>query len=495
MNQQLSIMENLNVTNEDIIVTYTPLNSVAHFSYSVFKDSNIVLSETIYNNKPIDIILNETGEYYIEINNYDYYTNQSKIVSGKYLIDKTAPRLELTEDSIIYSKNIDLNSIISATDNYDGNITNNITNNISELDISESGIKKLTYTVSDAAGNISYSSVDLIIPKSKSTFPYNFVILLLIISLICILTKIFTSYKAEKRISKFSVNSIKDNSFSIFDKINKDYKLFIKKISRLLSKSEILKKHGKRYQKYIDVFYEESNIFEFFANKICIGLGFIIISSFIKLFKFELLNYYEMLISFIVGFYVFDLINFYKYKIYRKNLENDMLQAIIIMNNSFKSGMSIVQAIDMVGNQLNGAIAIEFSKMSLELSYGLELEEVFRRFSNRVNIEEAVYLTSSLSVINKTGGNIIKVFNSIEKTLFNRKKLRLELKSLTGSSRLIMRMLIIVPILFIAVVSLVNKDYFTPLFTSSLGYIIIFIIIILYVLYIFVVRKIMNVRM
>ena len=165
------------------------------------------------------------------------------------------------------------------------------------------------------------------------------------------------------------------------------------------------------------------------------------------------------------------------------------------MNNCFKSGRSITQSIGIVAEQLDGAISDEFRKMSLELSFGLDIEVVFDRFAKRIKLEEAAYLTSSLSVLNKTGGNIIKVFTSIEKTLFNRQKLNLELKSLTGSSRIIMYALTVMPVLFVIVISLINKDYYAPLFTHPLGFIIIGVIAILYVTYIIVVRKIMKVRM
>ena len=192
---------------------------------------------------------------------------------------------------------------------------------------------------------------------------------------------------------------------------------------------------------------------------------------------------------------ILDIIYAYKYHKYRKKIEKDLLQAIIIMNNCFKSGRSITQAIEIVAEQLDGAISDEFKKMSLELSFGLDIEVVFDRFAKRIKLEEAAYLTSSLSVLNKTGGNIIKVFTSIEKTLFNRQKLNLELKSLTGSSRIIMYALTVMPVLFVIVISLINKDYYAPLFTHPLGFIIIGVIAILYVTYIIVVRKIMKVRM
>ena len=62
-------------------------------------------------------------------------------------------------------------------------------------------------------------------------------------------------------------------------------------------------------------------------------------------------------------------------------------------------------------------------KMYEDLEYGLEIEAVFKRFSLRVDLKEVKYITTSLTILNKTGGNIVDVFSSIEKTVFNNKKL------------------------------------------------------------------------
>ena len=171
-----------------------------------------------------------------------------------------------------------------------------------------------------------------------------------------------------------------------------------------------------------------------------------------------------------------------------------MLEAITIMNNSFKAGMSIVQAVDMVSKELVGPISIEFKKISMELAFGIDVEVAFKRFSNRVKIDEALYLTSSLSVLNKTGGNIIKVFDSIEKAMFSRKKLQDEMKALTSSSKLIMYVLIIVPPLFVVFVSFLNPSYFVPLISNAIGFILILIMIIIYIAYIIVVKHVMKVK-
>ena len=100
---------------------------------------------------------------------------------------------------------------------------------------------------------------------------------------------------------------------------------------------------------------------------------------------------------------------------------------------------------------------------------------MFSRFAKRVNIEEAEYLSSSLTILNRTGGNIVAVFDSIEKTLFDKKKLKEDLKNSTAVSKLVVRILLFVPIVFVGIIYLLNPTYFNPFFESTLGYILLFI--------------------
>ncbi len=94
-----------------------------------------------------------------------------------------------------------------------------------------------------------------------------------------------------------------------------------------------------------------------------------------------------------------------------------------------------------------------------------------------------------------SGGNIIKVFSSIEKTLFDKKKLKLELQSLTSSSKIIVYVLTLMPIAFILFVGFVNPSFFKPLVTTEIGFILIGIMLIIYISYVIVVRRIMRIRM
>lgn len=303
------------------------------------------------------------------------------------------------------------------------------------------------------------------------------------------------SLKIERRISKYSIESIKNNEVSFFDLLYDYYLKLINKISKVLKKSVVISKYSLKYNKYIS-YDNEKDIEEmdFVSNKFFICFIFIVIISFAKIIEGVMPSFYDILISGLVGFFLLDI--YFKFSDYMKKrmVEQDLLNAIIIMNNAFRSGRSTMQAIEIVSQELKGPIKQEFKKMHLEISYGLSLDVVFDRFSKRVNSEEVSYITSSLSILNKTGGNIIKVFSSIEKMLFDKRKLKQEMKSLTSSASLISKILLFMPFIFVLFIIILNPTYFVPLINTTIGNIILGLIILIYLIYAYVVSRIMKVR-
>ena len=321
------------------------------------------------------------------------------------------------------------------------------------------------------------------------------IIMVLLAFIIFYLILYNNSLKLEKRISKYSIESIKNDSVSLFDLIYNEYKKLIDYLTKMFNKSVIIKKYASKYNKYITYENDKDIVaMDYVSNKVLICILFILIIIFARIIEGIFPSFIDLLISSLLGFFSIDIyFKFYDY-IKKKQIEQDLLNAIIIMNNAFRSGRSTMQAIEIVARELKGPISQEFKKMHLEISYGLSLDVVFERFSKRVESEEVSYITSSLSILNKTGGNIIKVFSSIEKMLFNKRKLKQEMKSLTSSANMISKILLIMPFVFVAVISLLNPTYFTPLFNTSLGNILLIVIVIIYALYAFIVNKIMKVR-
>lgn len=324
-------------------------------------------------------------------------------------------------------------------------------------------------------------------------FSIQCVAIIIFVVVIIFLLRKDASLKYEQRIGKYSINSKKTRGLSLSESLVFNYLKLVKKLRKPITR--LFGTNQKKYEKYISYKNKDKvKSIDFIIHKLIISLCFVIVMIFSVILKNVNLNLFHLAIGFLFGYYLLDMYLVFKEKRRKKQIENEILRAIIIMNSAFKSGKTILQAVELASIKLPEPICDEFKKIYHDINYGMSVDKVFERFAKRVDIEEVKYISSSLTILNKTGGNIVKVFDSIEKTLFSKKKLNDELKNLTASSNLLIKVLLFVPFAFIIIIYLMSPTYFEPFFESTLGFIIMAIIFIIFILYVWVLEKIMKVK-
>ena len=323
----------------------------------------------------------------------------------------------------------------------------------------------------------------------------QFLLIIGLLGVVVYIIKFKKTLALEKRITRFSTISLTDRPLSFFDKLNSKYNYLINKITQILSKSKILAKYSLRYDKYLDktkVIRDKS--MDIVSSKVLVSLIAFVITLISDVLRGQSFTLFQIILSLIVGFFIPDVFLVIKQKRKQKQIEEDLFKAVLIMSNAFKSGRSIMQAVEIVYKELDGPISEEFKKMYIDLTYGLELDVVFDRLSSRIKLDETKYMASSLVILNKTGGNIVKVFSSIERSFFERKKLNDELKSVTALSSFVFKILVAIPFIIFIMIYILNPSYFAPLVTTIIGKILLIIILLIYVLYIVIVRRLIRIR-
>ena len=314
-------------------------------------------------------------------------------------------------------------------------------------------------------------------------FMLRIILIIVIFVIIVYVIRISSAQKKAKRISNYAIDPVKSDYYSYSDRILNSYYKFVKKMRPLINKSFYLKKSAKKYEKYIS--YDKHGIIEgydFIITKFIIAIIFVVFTAFSQVFSSRVLGIFDFVINYFIGYFILDVYLHFIYKRKQKQMATDLLRAVIVMNNAFKSGKSTLQAIKIASDELDGPLKDEFRKMYLDMKYGLSVDTVFDRFAKRVEIDEAVYL------------NIVEVFSSIERTLFDKKKLDEELKNVSSVPKLVVKVLIAIPVIFVIVIYILNPTFFNPLFNSVLGYIIIAIILIMFIIYILLLRRILKIE-
>ncbi len=327
-------------------------------------------------------------------------------------------------------------------------------------------------------------SIDLII---------EIVIVMILFIIITLSVKLVISKKKVKRVSFYAMEPIHDNSIPLTDRLIKVYFSLLSKCRKYIKRVDYFNRKARKYDKYIKYKHRDNiTSIDFITNKLIIMVLFLILAIISSIFTTGI-NLFALVIDAIIGWYLLDIFLVIYYKRQTKLIENELLRSIIVMNNAFKSGKSTLQALKIASLELPEPISDEFKKMYLDMKYGLSVDTVFDRFAKRVNLEEATFLSSSLTILNKTGGNIVLVFSSIERTLFDKKKLNEELKNISAGPNMIIKVLFIIPIIFTLIIYILNPEYFNPLFESTLGYMIIGIIVVMFIIYVLLLKRITKI--
>ena len=321
----------------------------------------------------------------------------------------------------------------------------------------------------------------------------RFILVVIVIIIVDLLIKLNKAINVERRISRYSINSIMDYDNNLGDTLRNKYNRFVKRFRKIFKKNGVFDRQASKYNKYI-MAGDVVNVMDFIIIKLIMGICFVGLVIVSLAIQGSVISFLGMIISFIFGYYIYDIYLYITNKRRKRKIKNDMLRAVILLNNAFKAGKSTMQAVEIASCELPEPISIEFKKIYQDLSYGISSDVAFSRFARRVNLEEARYISSSLIILNKTGGNIVAVFSAIERTLFEKKKLEEDLKNSTQASNLVVKVLMGVPVVFILIIYVLSPDYFEPLFSSPLGYMIIFIVFLMFLVYMYLLKKIMKVK-
>ena len=302
-----NITEQLEPTNKDINISFNPDTNYSSYKITIIKDNEIYKEITMINNIPTSFTLSETGIYKINTLYYDTFMNETIIEGGTYIIDKEAPIIKVNKNyyEIHLGKKINIMENVIATDNIDKNITSSIKTNKDELNFNTKGTKKLIYTVSDKAGNTTEKEVLINITNSATSMYILQIIFMTILGFIALGILVYNkSIRLEKRISKFSINPLKDETTSLFDNVIQKISKLNGELNKILYKSEFIKKYSKKYTKYIRTNNQiNKTSMDFISTKVLCSILSVIIAIFAKTIKFKIFNIYDILHLYLVSSY------------------------------------------------------------------------------------------------------------------------------------------------------------------------------------------------
>ncbi|MBU3934119.1 MAG: type II secretion system F family protein [Candidatus Omnitrophica bacterium] len=153
----------------------------------------------------------------------------------------------------------------------------------------------------------------------------------------------------------------------------------------------------------------------------------------------------------------------------KRKFQAQLVDSLMILSSSLKGGLSLLQSIETVVEEMPAPISQEFALVLRENKMGIPLDESLEGLNRRMKSDELNLITTAISVARETGGNLPQTFTQLIYTIREKTKLMGKIRTLTTQGRLQGAIMSFLPIGFAGVVYSLNPRFFDIMLQNQLG--------------------------
>jgi tight adherence protein B len=169
-------------------------------------------------------------------------------------------------------------------------------------------------------------------------------------------------------------------------------------------------------------------------------------------------------------------------------------EAIDLMARGLRAGHALSAILEMVGNEIDEPIKTEFTRLHEEHSLGLPLRDATMNLVSRLPRDDVRFLATAILLQKETGGNLAVILDKTAALARERARLRGQLRIYTAQARISGWVLCLMPFIMFGLLSAINWNFEKLLFTEPFGRVMVYTGLGFMVFGVFVIRKIIDVK-
>ena len=149
----------------------------------------------------------------------------------------------------------------------------------------------------------------------------------------------------------------------------------------------------------------------------------------------------------------------------RLNAFNEQLaDTIALMGNSLRSGMSLLQSMELISREGAAPTGPEFARVVREVGLGLSPQDALLHLVRRIRSDDLELAVTAIMVQHEVGGNLSRILDTIAFTIRERVKLQGEIRTITAQQRMAGFILSGLPLFVAGALMLLTPQYMLAFF-------------------------------
>ena len=153
----------------------------------------------------------------------------------------------------------------------------------------------------------------------------------------------------------------------------------------------------------------------------------------------------------------------------RKAFGDQISDTLQLLTGSLRAGYGLMQAIDTVVREAPNPTAEEYRRLLVETRLGRDLGVALQEMGDRIQLDDFTWVVQAFEIHREVGGDLAAVLDAINETVRERDNIRRQIKVLSAEGKLSMYILLALPIVTAAFVSLTQPGYIGVLTGHPIG--------------------------
>lgn len=177
-----------------------------------------------------------------------------------------------------------------------------------------------------------------------------------------------------------------------------------------------------------------------------------------------------------------------------RKINAQLMDALILLSNSLRSGMDIVQGFEKVSTEMRPPISDEFSLVIKNYQLGTPFEKALDGLNDRVDSRMLSYTIKAIVIQRQVGGNLTVIFSRLVENIREESKLEEKLQAMTAQQKIQSVVVGIMPFLMLGVMFVFRPDDMISFYSTPLGLGIFFVCVIWICIGMKVIKKLGEVK-
>jgi tight adherence protein B len=178
----------------------------------------------------------------------------------------------------------------------------------------------------------------------------------------------------------------------------------------------------------------------------------------------------------------------------RRAFADQLPDNLQVLSSALRAGHSLIGALSVVVDDAPEPSRREFKSVVADEQLGVALEDALTNVAERMNNRDLEQVALVAALQRETGANSAEVLDRVAETIRERAALRRLVRTLTAQGRMARWIVSALPAALLVVVSLLNPEYMTPMYTRTAGQIMLAFAAIMVVSGSLVIRRIVDIR-